>query len=184
MPALGAGDSGFESLHPDNSLIGKTFSVVYCKYMNKHSRSIVTILLLGGVVIGIALVSAIIWGQKRAIAPQEEQVQQSIVSSSGKLVVDNLTQNQVVTLPMVVTGTVQTWFFEGSFPVLLKDANGSQLAVALASSPVDWMTADPIPFIVTLPAVNYTGPGTITFKKDNPSGEPQFDDELVVNVVF
>jgi hypothetical protein len=156
----------------------------YTKSMNKHARSLATIVLLGGIIIGTALIGMLLLGQKKALEPQGGQVVQNLISPSGKLTITNLVQNQAITLPMTITGVVQGWFFEGSFPVFMKDGNGNQIGVALASSSQDWMTANPIPFTVTLPAVNYTGPGTLVFTKDNPSGEPQFDDSFVVNVVF
>lgn len=152
--------------------------------MNKHTRSVVTIVLLGAIIVTIALVGVLLLGQKKALEPQGEPVVQSLVSPSGKLTIDNLAQNQNITLPMTITGTVQGWFFEGSFPVFMKDSNGNQIGVGLASSSQDWMTANPIPFSVTLPTVNYTGQGILVFTKDNPSGEPQFDDSYVVPVVF
>lgn len=150
---------------------------------NKHTRSFGIIIGLGLIVIVVAVIAGLL--SKKTSQPLPDQAaSQQIVAPSGNLIIDNLVQNQTVSLPMTVTGTVKGWFFEGSFPVFLKDNNGNQLAVGLASSSVDWMTANPIPFTVTLPTVSYTGPGTITFKKDNPSGEAQFDEEVVVNVVF
>jgi hypothetical protein len=152
----------------------------------KHIKSFGTIIILGIVTIIVAIVittlrEPVVMDQVLGIDPLAEQ---PAVISVGNITIDNLVQNQVITTPMTITGTVKVWFFEGSFPVFVKDSNGNQLAVALASSPVDWMTADPIPFTVTIPAINYQGPGTITFQKDNPSGEPQFDEQVVVNVVF
>jgi len=152
--------------------------------MNKHTRSVVTIVLLGGIVIAIAVAGVLLLGQKKALEPQGGQVVQNLVSPSGKLTVNNLVQNQIIQTPFTVTGVVQGWFFEGSFPVFMKDNLGNQIGVGLASSSQDWMTASPIPFSVTLPATNYVGPGTLVFTKDNPSGEPQFDDSYVVPVVF
>lgn len=157
-----------------------------------HIKSIGTIIALGIITIIIAAGASVF--QKKIVPmdtsyqPQDEdgenQLSPNPAQTNQNIILNNLTDGQGVTLPMTITGTVKAWFFEGSFPVILKDAQGNQLAVALASSPVDWMTADPIPFTVTLPSVAYTGSGTITFKKDNPSGEPQFDEEVVVNVVF
>lgn len=157
-----------------------------------HIKSITTILALGiiTIIVGV-IISTSKNNQQQQVISGIDPIQTLLGNqdnaqnqSSTTITLDNLVENQQVNLPFTVTGTVKAWFFEGSFPVFLKDNNGNQLAVALASSPVDWMTADPIPFTVTLPAINYTGPGTIVFQKDNPSGEPQFDEELVVNVVF
>lgn len=101
------------------------------------------------------------------------------------ITVSNLSPNQTIDTPFVVTGMVKgAWFFEASFPVFMKDNVGNQLGFGLAGSPQDWMTVNQIPFSVTLPATNYQGPGTVVFTKDNPSGEPQFDDSYTVPVVF
>ncbi len=156
--------------------------------MNKHTQSIGLIIVLGIIVIAAALFWIAIRGNRSEQMPQSNEVAVAesvpISTQSGQVTV-NLIDGQNVTLPLVVTGSIPgNWFFEGSFPVIMKDAGGNQIGVALAQSSEDWMTTNSIPFSVTLPVTNYTGPGTITFKKDNPSGEAQFDDEVVVNVVY
>lgn len=155
---------------------------------NKHARSIVIIIVLAAIVVIAGFI--IRAGLERNI----QQVNTNTIPAAmaligtttkgGQITIDNLAENQTVQLPMTVTGVVAGWFFEGSFPVFLKDASGNQIGVGLASSSQNWMTASPIPFSVTLPAVNYIGPGTIVFTKDNPSGEVQYDDSYTVNVVF
>lgn len=52
----------------------------------------------------------------------------------------------------------------------------------------DWMTTEYVPFTATL---EYTIPATVTdmhgyliLKKDNPSGEPQFDNSLTIPVTL
>ena len=148
---------------------------------NKHIRAIVIIVILAAVII---IGGFLIIGRKASAPIPTEPESQVLVSPSGKLSIDNLVQNQVIQTSFTVTGVVQGWFFEGSFPVFMKDSNGNQIGVGLASSSQDWMTANPIPFSVTLPGTNYVGPGTLVFTKDNPSGEPQFDDSYTVPVVF
>ena len=104
--------------------------------------------------------------------------------AGGSITINNLAQGQTIKTPRTINGVVAKWFFEGSFPVFMKDNLGNQIGVGLATSSQDWMTANPIPFSVTLPAVNYTGQGTLVFTKDNPSDEPQNDDSYTVNVIF
>jgi hypothetical protein len=149
--------------------------------MNKHIKIILIITGLAIITVAAAIIIVRI-NKTPETVPQPQK--QTLVSPSGKLTIDNLAQNQTIVLPMTVTGIVQGWFFEGSFPVFMKDSNGNQIGVGLASSTQDWMTANAIPFSVTLPTVNYTGQGALVFTKDNPSDEPQFDDSYVVNVVF
>lgn len=69
-----------------------------------------------------------------------------------------------------------TWFFEASFPVELRDANGTVIATAIATAEGNWMTTDFVPFKTTMhvPA-SFTGPATLVLKKDNPSGLAERD---------
>ncbi len=213
MPALGAGDSGFESQHSDtfctvNMVIflrtcSQTADFWYTHRMNKHVKSFGVIIALGITIIILAAIwSAFRNGEAILLLPQNatnETIQDSSSASnnpesatgqnspyqSGVATPNNLSDGQTVLLPMTITGMVPgNWFFEGSFPVFMKDQGGVPIAVALAQTTADWMTTDMIPFTVVLPVVSYTGPGTIVFQKDNPSGEPQFDASVTVNVVF
>lgn len=102
------------------------------------------------------------------------------------IVVDNLVSGQQVTSPLTVTGEARgPWYFEASFPVELKDANGTTLVVAVADAQSDWMVEDFVPFTVTL---NFPTPttatGSLILHKDNPSGEAINDDSLIVPVTF
>lgn len=91
-----------------------------------------------------------------------------------------------ITSPLVVTGRARgNWYFEASFPVKLLDGNGNQIAIAPAQAQGDWMTVDYVPFSVTLTfAQPVTATGTLILQKDNPSGEPQFDDLVSIPVTF
>jgi hypothetical protein len=84
------------------------------------------------------------------------------------------------------------WFFEASFPVTLVDWDGLIIAEGIATAGSDWMTTEFVPFTTTL---NFTSPyqagepdfmkrGSLIFKKDNPSGLPEFDDALEIPVTF
>ena len=91
-----------------------------------------------------------------------------------------------ITSPLVVTGRARgNWYFEASFPVKLLDGNGNQIAIAPAQAQGDWMTVDYVPFSVTFTfAQPVTATGTLILQKDNPSGEPQFDDLVSILVTF
>lgn len=91
-----------------------------------------------------------------------------------------------VSSPLVVSGRARgNWYFEASFPVKLLDGNGNALVVTPAQAQGDWMTTNYVPFSVTLtfptPA---TATGTLILQKDNPSGEPQYDDFVSIPVTF
>jgi hypothetical protein len=88
--------------------------------------------------------------------------------------------------PFIVSGEARGWYFEGSFPVELQDANGVTLANGVAQAQGDWMSAGFVPFIATLEFNNYprTGRGTLILTKDNPSGMPQYDERVSIPVKF
>ncbi len=68
------------------------------------------------------------------------------------------------------------WFFEASFPIELRDANGKLLFTAIAQADGDWMTTDFVPFKAEVKApMSYIGPATLILIKDNASGLPEHD---------
>jgi len=95
--------------------------------------------------------------------------------------------NDTVKSPLTITGKARGyWMFEGSFPVLLKDSNGVVIVEHYAMTDENWMTEEFVPFTATLEFKNTptSNKGTLTLKKDNPSGLPEYDDELIIPVSF
>ncbi len=85
-----------------------------------------------------------------------------------------------------------SWYFEGSFPIVLKNAAGDVLSQGIATAQSNWMTTEFVPFTATL---EFTSPvpegiaadvelGTLILQKDNPSGLPENDDRLEIPVRF
>ncbi len=92
-----------------------------------------------------------------------------------------------VSSPLTVMGSARgSWYFEASFPVILKDASGAVIAQKPAQAQGDWMTTDFVPFTVTLsfPAQPAGSHGTLILRKDNPSGLAQYDDSRQITVSF
>ncbi len=88
---------------------------------------------------------------------------------------------------ITVTGKARgNWYFEASFPVKLKDANGTVIAQGPAQAQSDWMTTDYVPFIISLtfPAQPTGSKGTLVLMNDNPSGDPAKQKELDIPVIF
>ena len=88
--------------------------------------------------------------------------------------------------PVIIKGKARgIWFFEASFPVFVVDGNGKESAVMPAQAKTNWMTTDFVDFELTL---NFQAPttqkGHLIFKKDNPSGLPEHDNELKMPIVF
>lgn len=96
-------------------------------------------------------------------------------------------ENQKVESPIYIRGRAPgNWFFEASAPVTLTDANGVVLAEHYMSAEGEWMTTNHVPFSgnINFYNNNLTDYGYLIFKKDNASGEPQFDDSFKVKVFF
>ena len=106
---------------------------------------------------------------------------------SDYIVVKSPTPGESITSPLTIRGRARgTWFFEGDFPILLKDLNGSVIARGFVTAQGDWMTKEFVPFAGTI-EFNKPGAGdrgTLVFKKDNPSDRPELDDEMEISVLF
>jgi hypothetical protein len=107
-----------------------------------------------------------------------------VSSSSVRVSLPQL--NQVIKSPFSMVGEATGgWYFEGSFPIQVIDANGNVLGSGIATAQGDWMTEKFVPFTATItfstPSVEQ---GSVVFKKDNPSGLPENDDALRVPVRF
>jgi hypothetical protein len=106
------------------------------------------------------------------------------------VVIETIQPNGRVSPKQIITGTVPGYyFFEGSFPVTLRDINDKAFATVVATTNEDWMVTKKIHFSITLPETfTYTGVGSMLFKKDDPSdGEAPFDpekDQYVLPVIF
>lgn len=93
---------------------------------------------------------------------------------------------EIIASPYVVTGEARgNWYFEASFPVTLLDEDGSVLVAHYAQAKGDWMTTEFVPFESTIVFPKPKGAvGTLVLAKDNPSGLPEHDDEIRIQVRF
>lgn len=92
-----------------------------------------------------------------------------------------------VSSPFVVAGKARGyWFFEASFPIELRDAQGNVLQTVVAQAEGDWMTEEFVPFTASLifAKPNSPTPAVLVFKKDNPSGLPENDDSLEIPITI
>jgi hypothetical protein len=88
--------------------------------------------------------------------------------------------------PVKVTGNAPgPMFFEGSFMIIIKDANGKTLGNGFAIAQTDWMTSDNVTFKaeISLEAPT-TDTGEIIFQGENPSGLPENDIEITLPITF
>jgi hypothetical protein len=130
-------------------------------------------------------------------APFESNVSNT-VSSSNPLVQAPLPQantnirvtapqaKQIVSSPLSITGSAKgNWYFEGSFPVKLYDANNKLIAQTAAKAQGNWMTENFVNFTATLKFAHpLTNSGKLILEKDNPSGDSQKDEKIEIPVSF
>ena len=86
--------------------------------------------------------------------------------------------------PLPIKGQARgQWFFEGSFPVEIRDLDGNMVASGIAEAQGDWMTEDFVPFTASIAIKSgFQGKARLILRKDNPSGIPEFDDELNIPI--
>ncbi len=112
-------------------------------------------------------------------------------NKAGLIRLTNPQPNAVVTSPLIVEGQARgTWFFEATFPVVLTDWDGLIIAqgYAQARPPAggDWMTEDFVPFHgeITFEKPSYSEKGRLILQRANPSGLPEYDDMLEIQILF
>ena len=126
---------------------------------------------------------------------QEQNFEQNLEQSSFKVVslkgvdifLDNPVENQKVSSPLKISGKAPgNWFFEASAPVVITNWDGLIIGESYIQAQGEWMTTEYVPFEGTLEFTNteYGDYGFLIFKKDNPSGESQFDDSIEFKVMF
>jgi len=129
--------------------------------------------------------------------PQQKPTPQPTVSSAPNLIEYSSPKGEIIKIltpqkdtlvnsPISLKGQVRgTWSFEGSFPVVVLDANGKELVNSFATLNGDWMTTEYVPFTANLIfSKPETATGKIILKKDNPSDNRALDDQLEITVKF
>lgn len=108
------------------------------------------------------------------------------LEKSDLIQVENPRPNTVITSPLLVAGRARgTWYFEADFPIYLYDAQGKEIARAIAQAQGELMTEEFVPFETTLTfSVPETKTGELVLERSNPSGLPENTDELRIPVQF
>lgn len=146
---------------------------------------------MGGIILGLLLVLVFVpsaHGPTTVLTnASSTAVTTTTMSLDGHLAVSAPTENQEISSPVKIIGTVTNggWFFEASFPVDVIDADGTVLGRGQAQAQGNWMTTGTVPFAATINFVkSHSATGTIVFSKDNPSGLPQNAGSLAVPIMF
>lgn len=154
--------------------------------MNKNLKIIIFLLVL----LIIGAVSYLVFSNlnKDDVADKDAVLDIGIITEpeeqSDLIHLETPLANQTISSPLIISGQARgSWFFEASFPIKLYDSNGELLGVAVAQSIGDWMTDNFVPFKAELD-FNYSSSteGVLVLEKDNPSGLPEYDDQLRIPV--
>lgn len=93
--------------------------------------------------------------------------------------------NDTISSPLVLSGEAKGWFFEGTFPMKIEDANGNELYTGPVSATKDWMQEGFVPFETRATFVTpTTTSGYIILENDNPSGLPENHEQYKIPVRF
>lgn len=127
---------------------------------------------------------------RQSVAPTVPEPQNAetpaFTDKSDKIIVSNIVWGSVIKSPVSIQGQARgMWFFEASFPIEVRDEEGNVLGSGIATAEDEWMTENFVPFSaqISFSADGKTN-GFLALIKDNPSGEPEFDDELLIPVSF
>lgn len=146
------------------------------------------IFILIGVAVAImaAAIAVVVWPGK-TVAPTTSPAT-TPAQYEDLIRVDTPLPGAVVSSPLVVRGEARGgWYFEASFPLELRDADGAVLAQGYAQAQGEWMTKEYVPFEsipLTFPAQPKGSVGTLVVHNDNPSGLPENDRSLSIPVKF
>lgn len=145
----------------------------YNEYVKKSNLIVAAIFFALGFIIA--------WQISGAPMPSSNQIDENT-----KVIMETPEAEEIVTSPLTIKGQVRgTWYFEASFPIEMVDEDGKVLATVPGQARGDWMQEGFVPFeaAMTFNPGN-SERGELVLKKDNPSGEPQFDDEVRIPIRF
>jgi hypothetical protein len=118
----------------------------------------------------------------------EQPTELKLTSTKGvEIFITMPKEGEAITSPLTVKGRAPgNWFFEANAGLVLTDWDGLIIKQGYVMADGEWMTTDYVPFTGTLEFVKpaYGERGTLIFQKDNPSGEPQFDDAAEMTINF
>jgi len=103
------------------------------------------------------------------------------------IVVASPSPNSEIQSPLTIIGQARgTWYFEASFPVELRNAEGTVIAQKPAQAKSDWMTTNFVSFeiMLTFPVQTPGSTGSLILRKDNPSGLPENENFILIPVIF
>lgn len=139
-------------------------------------------------------VAAVIAGSIFFFKPSEAPIKESngnleepeFIGKPDLISISNIRTGEKIQSPVSVRGEARGyWFFEASFPIEVRDKEENVLGRGIATAEGEWMTEDFVPFsaMIEFSPVGNTE-GFLILIKDNPSGLPEYDDEIRIPVRF
>lgn len=116
-----------------------------------------------------------------------------IATGTDMVLINSPLPNEVISSPVTVRGEAcGTWYFEGSFSVVLTDWEGRIVAQEQAQAEGEWMTENFIPYSVELTFdspysegdLEFMKNGTLILQKANPSGLSEHAETFEVPIRF
>ncbi len=103
------------------------------------------------------------------------------------LKLDTFKENDLLNNKEVIKGRMKgSYFFEGTFPIIVEDLNGNILGQTVTTITPNWQSEDLVPFeteeIIFDKKEN--NEGYLIFKNDNPSGLPEYEKIIKIKVRF
>lgn len=152
--------------------------------MTPTARTLYVVVFISAI-LAIALYARFYLQEEKLVPTLPQTATSTPVGKAGSLEIVSLVPNQIIESPLAISGKARLWYFEASFPIEVRDANDVIIGRGIATAQDNWMTTEFVPFKAT---VTFTPPstptGTIVFRKDNPSGEAQFDESFTLPVRF
>lgn len=136
------------------------------------------------IIAAIAGITFLVMSGKKA--PSEQSSGDNSAEKQDLIRVNSPKPGDTIASPVKITGEARGyWFFEASFPIKVKDAEGNELGIGIAQAQSEWMTEDFVAFEALVSfSKSPTGTGLLVLEKDNPSGLPENADELRIPVIF
>lgn len=123
--------------------------------------------------------------EEKNIVASSTIVNEAEASFLKEIMVINPKQNEVVTSPLKIQGSVVgSWFFEASLPIKLVDSENKLIASGVAKPDADPLTEKPIPFSASLDFSTTATSGYLIISNDNPSGLPEYSKSISLPVKF
>ncbi len=147
-----------------------------------NTRNLLLLLLVAAVIVAAFLVTK----ESNNGARQKEPAR-----LDDLIVLESPLPGDRISSPLVVRGKARgQWYFEATFPLVLTDWDGRIIAQSFAQAQSDWMTNDYVPFEGK---IEFTAPqdigefsrrGALILQKSNPSGLPEHDAALEVEIGY